>query len=301
VLGAVSLLFFVATHALFSQNTNVPDWGVPAQVKPGLEPNSAPRAYTLYLGWLGDAEDVGRLDEFRTGMMPRIRETATVNGYTPIGHRFGSEFLCMNIFGETCPELGPRVLLPNPFTGVPYADLLRIERLIVMKGPHLDLLRRALTPEWRLEFDGPYTQRFVRDLPNAALPGTVSWVSPGTAVEAEGPARSMAEQVRVTRSGERPTTIIFARLWWPGYQAEFGGDTLPVRAHRGIFVKVNVPAGPAEGVLTLRFQPPRLALGIAGAAGGLAIILVVLAFPGLGAFRGRRGSAVGKVSAASGA
>jgi hypothetical protein len=92
---------------------------LPAEVEPGLQPNSAPRAYTLYLGWLGDARDVDRLDEYRTGMMPRVREAATVNGYTPIGHKFGSELLCMNIFGETCPELGPRLFDREPETGGP--------------------------------------------------------------------------------------------------------------------------------------------------------------------------------------
>jgi hypothetical protein len=154
-LGAVSLLLFAATHAVFPLNTDIPDLSMPAQVEPGLQANSAPTSYTLYLGWLGDAADAGRLDEFRTGMMARVRETAMVNGYTPIGHRFGSEFLCMNIFGESCPELGPRLFDTDPETGARYVDLLRVDRLIAHKGPHLDLLRPSLGPAWRLEFDGP--------------------------------------------------------------------------------------------------------------------------------------------------
>jgi hypothetical protein len=275
--GAVSLLLFAATHALFTTNTDVPDWGVPARVEAGLLPNAAPGAYTLYLGWLGHPADIARLDEFQTGMMPRMQEAATVNGYTPIGHRFGTGFLCMNIFGETCPELGPRLFERDPGTGRPYVDLLRINRLIALKGPHLNRLRPALGNDWQLEFDGLRTQRFVRALPNAGLPGTVAWKSPNASVEAAGPARAAIERLRIAGSRGEPTTIVFARLWWPGYEAEFGQEKLAVRAHRGIFAAVDVPAGQEGGTLTLRYRPPHLALGIAAAVGGLATILTMLA------------------------
>jgi hypothetical protein len=201
----------------------------------------------------------------------------------------------MNIFGEPCPELGPRLFGRDPATGARYIDLFRINRLIAHKGPHLDLVRPFMTGGWRLAFDGPRTQRFVRILPNRNLPGTVSWVSRNTRLDSAGPARATAEQVQIARSGDRPTTIVFARLWWPGYEAEFGGEPLSVRAHRGIFAAVDVPAGAESGVLTLRFRPPYLSLGIAGLVGGFAIMLIVLGLPGLSGFaeprRSRRSGA----------
>jgi hypothetical protein len=89
LLGAVSLLFFVATHAVFPVNTDIPDWGLPAAVEPGLPPNSAPRSYTLYLGGVGNAADPAASTSTGPGMMPRVREVAAINGYTPIGHRVG--------------------------------------------------------------------------------------------------------------------------------------------------------------------------------------------------------------------
>jgi hypothetical protein len=276
LLAAVSLLLLVATHALFPINTDIPDLGLSAEVETGLQANAAPSAYTLYLGELGEYADVGRLAEFRTGMMPRVQEAATVNGYTPIGNRSVSEFLCMDIFGETCPEAAARVFERDPETGTPYVDLFRINRFIALKGPHLERLRPFLGEGWRLEFDGPRTQRFVRDLPNSGLPGTVAWVSPNSTVESAGPTRATTEQLRITRPSDQPTAVIFARLWWPGYQAEFDRQRLTVRAHRGIFVAVDVPAGAETGAITLRFRPPYLGLGIAGVVGGFAIILAVL-------------------------
>jgi hypothetical protein len=281
VLGGGSLLFFIATHAVFRGNPDIPDYGLPARVEGGLPANAAPEAYTLYLGWLGDPADAERLDEFRTGMMPRARETATLNGYTPIGHRFGSDWLCMNMFGETCPELGPHLFDRDPVTGIPYADMLRINRLVVMKGPHLSSVRPALNASWRLEYDGPRTQRFVRALPNATLPGTVAWVSQNASVAPAGPPHPTKEQVRVTRSGPNRTTVIFARLWWPGYQAEFNGREVPVRAYRDFLVAADLPAGADSGVLTLRFRPPYLNAGLAAMLAGFAVIRAVLAFPGL--------------------
>jgi hypothetical protein len=282
--AVVSLLLFTATHALFRTNTDVPDWGLSAEVTPGLEPNAAPSAYTLYLGWIGNAADAERLEEYQTGMMPRVREAATVNGYTPIGHRYSGEFLCMSMFGETCPELGPRLFERDPETGRRYIDLFRINRLIAHKGPHLDRLRPALGPAWQLEFDGPRTQRFVRRLPNRLLPGTVSWVSPGTELEAVGGVRPSREEIRIAGRRDEPVTIVFARQYWPGYNAEFEGETLPVRAHQGIFVAVDVPAGEQSGILTLRFRPPYVALGLAAAGIGFGIVLAVIGFPWLGGF-----------------
>jgi len=271
--GAVSLLLFTATHALFTTNPDVPDWGLPDEVEANLPANVAPRAYTLYLGWLGHPADVERLEEFRTGMMPRVRETATINGYTPIGHRFGSDFLCMNMFGETCPEGIPRLFEREPETGASYLDLMRVDRLIARKGPHLDWLRPQLDGTWRREFDGPRTERYVRDLPNAGLPGTVSWVSPGATVEADGSTHPTGERLRISRPAGQPTTVVFARQWWPGYQAEFEGEPLPVRAQAGIFVAVDVPTGAETGTVTLRYRPPYPRLGLAAVAAGLALLL----------------------------
>jgi hypothetical protein len=276
LLAAVSLLLLVATRALFPVNTHLADWRLPAEVEMELPANAVPSAYTLYLGTVGDPPDVERFAEFQTGMMPRVREVATVNGYTPIGHRFVSELLCMNSWGETCPEAAARLFERDPETGIRYVDLFRIDCIIAVKGPHLEALRPYLDEAWRLEFEGPHTQRFVRDLPNVALPGTVAWVSPNATVERAGRTRPTVEPLRIAKSPDRPATVVFARLWWPGYQAELDGRRLPVRAHRGIFAAVEVPAGVAAGVLTLRFRPPYLSVGIAGLVAGLTIILAVL-------------------------
>jgi hypothetical protein len=63
----------------------------------------------------------------------------------------------MNMFGETCPEGIPRLFERDPRTGARYLDLLRVNRLIALKGPHLDALLPALDKSWRLEFLGRRT------------------------------------------------------------------------------------------------------------------------------------------------
>jgi hypothetical protein len=276
--GGGSLGLFAATHAQFRLNTDVPDWGLPERVEANLPPVVVPGRIHHVFGWLGHPADVGRLGEFRTGMMPRVQEAAVINGYTPIGHRAGSDFLCMNMFGETCPEGIPRLFARDPATGARYLDLLRVNRLIAMKGPHLDQLRAVLDRTWRLEFLGRRTERYVRELPNAGLPGTVAWFSPGASAQGVGQAHATREQVRIAASADRPTRVVFARLWWPGYQAEFNGQTLPVRTHSGFLAAVDIPAAAGTGVLTLRYRPPYLGVGLASAAAGLALIAAVLAF-----------------------
>jgi uncharacterized membrane protein YfhO len=147
-----------------------------------------------------------------------------------------------------------------------------------MKGPHLDTLRKYLPKGWRLESDGRYTQRFARDLPNARLPGTVSWTTPDVTLEAIGKTRSFKESFRVEQRHGSRNKIVFARLWWPGYKAVFAGEEIPVRATHGIFVTVDLPGWPEKGELTLTYLPMRLTASLLSAAYGMALCLFVVLY-----------------------
>ena len=68
-----------------------------------------------------------------------------------------------------------------------------------------------------------------------------------------------------------PRTIIFARLWWPGYTARINGQPVPVIPHDNLLVRVDVPetfAGSAEIALSFRplsrgVRPYLIPLGVA--------------------------------------
>ena len=51
------------------------------------------------------------------------------------------------------------------------------------------------------------------------------------------------------------TTLIFPRVYWPGYTAEFNNKIIPVTQDKtGALVKIDIPAG-EEGVLRLSYFP----------------------------------------------
>jgi hypothetical protein len=300
VLIVVSLLFFVATRAQFIDNTQFyANWGMPSEVGEHALTDEVPRAYTMYLGDVGDTADKDRLKEFQTGNMPIEYGAPTIGGYSPIGHSTLQRTLCMSGFGETCPDAVVN-LFPVQGTGTSdgatdignskkvlisirnslgdrdkaLADLMRINRLIVMKGAWLDNATPYLK-DWRVEYDGRVTQRFVRDLPNDDLPGTVSWVSPGVKLEALGTPHATREKLSIGPH-DNNAHIIFSRLWWPGYRAQYNGTDIPVRAEMGIFASVYLPADSTGGTLLLSYLPPHLILSLVLALLGCVLMVLCL-------------------------
>ncbi len=283
-LGGAGFLFFILTRAVFPANYDNVNWTMSPARQDNALVNEAPGAYTFYLGSVGargkrNTLDPERLKEYQTGNMTLEYGVPSIGGYTPIGHAFLEIVLCQSIFGATCPNAAYHLFgASDPETGASTADLFRIDRVVAMKGPHLDTLGKYLPGEWRLESDGLYTQRFARDLPNARLPGTVSWTTPNVTLEATGKTGTLKESFRVEQRHGSPNKIVFARLWWPGYKAVFAGEEAPVRATHGIFVTVDLPLRPEKGELVLSYLPARLTASLLSFAFGTALCLFVVLF-----------------------
>ncbi len=284
-LGVCAFAFFVATRIVYPVNTDNLNLNMNPQRQETALGNGVPESYTFYLGSLGKRENYNRLNpdrlqEYQTGNMSLEYGIPSIGGYTPIGHAFLEVVMCLTIFSETCP-LAAYHLFANPDleTGAPTVDLFRINRIIAMKGAHLKALESYMPKkEWRLERDGRLTQTFVRDLPNAGLPGTVSWASPGLRLEGIGKPKTLLETVQVTQRSGGKGKVVFARLWWPGYKATFAGAEVPVRASHGIFVTVDLPNWPETGTLTLSYRPPKLGFSIFLALFGLMLCFLTLLF-----------------------
>jgi len=299
VLAGIAVLLLAGTRVLVKGNGNTSDWRV-SRFAPDLEmPVSAspPSAYGVHLGGSGFVQGVGRSPEYQTGFMTLQSGLPMVNGYSAIGHKPLLDLLCMNWAGATCPEAAHRLFETDPVTGMRVVDLFRIDRIMAAKGPHLDTLRPYLDPSWRLERDGRLGQLFVRELPQN-LPGSLAWLPGGLRVDEAGSATTDRESLRLNGATSGPTRLVFARLWWPGYRADLDGVRVPVEAHRGIFVSVDLPPG-ASGTLTLRFRPPPHRIGLAAtAAGALATLGGVVFFGRLfrRSGRGARGPAAGRLA-----
>ncbi|WP_127754456.1 hypothetical protein [Devosia sp. 1566] len=273
--GAVTLLLFTATHGLIRQNNAFEDVNFPRYSSAAADAltTDAPPAYEIVLGPAGYGTNPERAAEFVSGYIFFEQGKSRINGYSAIGHQPLTDLLCMPWNGSTCPEAATRLFAIEPETGQPFVDLFRINSIIAHRGEHLETLLPQLGSEWRLAFDGVYTQRYIREL--TTMPGSLAWASPGIAAAQTAPATFTQAKLRVANTGAEPGTLVFARAWWPGYRAELNGTPIAVRAVDGIFTAIDIAAG-SNGELRLFYAPPLLTAGLIGVALGLILTLTLL-------------------------
>ncbi|MGG5823244.1 hypothetical protein [Falsiroseomonas sp. HW251] len=185
---------------------------------------------------------------------------AAINGYSPIGHDGLFRLLCWSDSRWPCRDSAARLFMLEPVTGSTLAQLMRVTRIVAAQGPHAEAVRAALPPDWRITEEGPLRLVVATARSDGLLPGSLAWHDPGIRVETNGNAVAGRETLRVSAEGSAPRMLVFARTYWPGYAASLNGAPLPVRAHAGTFVAVDMPAG-AAGDLVLVFTPRGLREG----------------------------------------
>jgi hypothetical protein len=139
----------------------------------------------------------------------------------------------------------------------------------------LPLLDRS----WHRESKGEFTETFARKLPNADLPGMVGWIPPGTNIATTNRPRPLKEEYQLTHRPRKNDHIVFSRLWWPGYEAEFAGKKVSVHAEEGVFVTVDLPNdAPQDGILKLRYRPPYWIVSLSFFMAGLLLCVEMTVF-----------------------
>jgi hypothetical protein len=219
-----------------------------------------------------------RFGDILFGQMGLAQGRALVNGYSPIGHRGLAEQLCWTGARWTCPEAVLHMLRLDDATGASLAELMRVDIIFVDRATNLVPLGDSVPAPWRFARETPFAVVLERDLPAAHLPGSLSWPRIGLQARAIGEPGATLEALRIERRDPEVRRIVFARTYWPGYRATFDGADLPVRAHAGFLVAVDLPPAPASGELVLRFAPRGLEAGaaISAVAIGTLFLLAVL-------------------------
>lgn len=226
----------------------------------------------------------GAYDSLVFGNYARLLDADYVNAYTPVGHREFANLLCMNYAGSTCPAALDNVLAEEQVTGLPYVDLLAVDRLVIQREQYPDVLDRPLPAGWRWASVDDEVAVLERDEPLGWQTGHVA-AAPGVEVT-----DTASRSTRASATVASPTggTVVFSRLAWPGYTATLDGVPVPVREVRGIFLAVDVPPGTSEAHLEVRFEPPGLRLGLALMGFGLLVLLVLVVVDLRGRSRQRR-------------
>ncbi len=198
-----------------------------------------------------------------------------VNGYTPNGHYWFGEMLCMRWDSSVCPDSFRRLFTPEPSTGRPPVDLMKLDRVVLQRAMFPDAGNHPAPPGWKW-VDYPGHERYILVLEREQ--GLISTENGRIADAHQVEATSLSETDRTSRArvgSESGGRVVFARLAWPGYRASLNGRELPVREVSKAFVAVDIPPGTTDADLTVSWEPPGWRLGVASAAGGLVVLAVM--------------------------
>ncbi|WP_244976266.1 hypothetical protein [Nocardia huaxiensis] len=210
------------------------------------------------------------------GNYAKSLELDYVNGYTPTGHFYFGELLCMRWDSSVCPDAYKRLFTPEASTGRPLVDLMKLDRVVLQRALFPDVRDQPAPDGWKW-VDQPAAQSryiFVLEREN----GLVSTVNGRVSAEKNATATSLSETgttSRVRVSSASGGQVVFARLGWPGYRATLNGNPVPIKTVAKSFVAVDIPAGTQNAELVLTWRPPGWKIGLATGAAGLAGLAVL--------------------------
>lgn len=192
-----------------------------------------------------------------------------VSGYTPNGHFWFGEMLCMRWDTSVCPDAFRRAFAVEPSTGKPIVDLMNVDRVVLQKALYPNAGTEQAPEGWHWA-DYPDKARYIAVLERDAgllstRNGRVSAVEGGTATSVSE--SDTTSRVRV--SSESGGRVVFARLAWPGYRVTLDGRDVPFEVVAKSFVAVKIPAGTVNGDLAVTWRPPGWKIGAAGIAASL--------------------------------
>ena len=153
---------------------------------------------------------------------------------------------------------------PDPTTGVPLAELMRLDTVVVDPS-----LVKGVSPAagWSTTTRG--RSLVVHHDADYAWPGSrLSWAAPTVRIDSAETVGPQEQRVAISDTGSGGT-LVFAMLDWPGYTATLDGRPVKVGATQAGLLTVDLPAG-ASGTLVVHFAPPKLGIGLAGAGVGTA-------------------------------
>ncbi|MBL1078070.1 hypothetical protein JK358_27060 [Nocardia sp. 2] len=276
----MAAIFPIAWYQVHSIQPNLMQWHLPADRQEAMAAFPDFQGTTLQLGDRGllgpnDNSLDRAYGSLVFGNYAKDLELNYVQGYTPNGHFYFGEMLCMRWDGSTCPDAYRRLFAPDPATGRQLVDLMLLDRIVLQRAMFPDARNQPAPDGWHWA-DYPGHEQWISVLERDS--GLITTVN-GRVADAQGvTATSLGETptsstVRVT--SENGGRVVFARLGWPGYRATLNGKHVDIDTVSKVFVAVNIPAGTKDAELELTWRPPGWKVGIATGVAGLAGIAVL--------------------------
>ncbi|MEU0543682.1 hypothetical protein [Nocardia sp. NPDC005978] len=277
---AIAAVLPIAYFQVRSVHPNLMSWNLPANREEAKAafPDFAGRNIQLGDRGLiqpGENSLGGAYGSLVFGNYAKDLELNYVQGYTPNGHFYFGELLCMRWDGSVCPDAYRRMFAPEPTTGRTLVDLMLLDRVILQRAMFPDARNQPAPEGWHwADYAGHERWISVLERDN----GPISAVN-GRVADAQGvTATSISEtdttgRVRVT--SENGGRVVFARLGWPGYRATLNGRDIPFTTVANSFVAIDVPAGTRDAELVLTWRPPGWKIGMGTGAAGLAGLIAL--------------------------
>jgi hypothetical protein len=268
----ITIVFTVFSRGVGGfHNGAMPDWQIFPRISAEINLNSVDPYYNIYLvdnifnkKWYKNSDQY--IKDIGLGNVGLARNDPSINGYSPmqpsgLSRRFFSRGEHKaSVHGTTSMEAGIRGLEIEPVTGLSFFDLMRVKNVIAFNGEQADTFDREKTAEWRKTENREYATVFSHSLPNEMLPGSLSWPLQGVSVAEQSVATGTHEAMTLSLRSKNAHKLIFARTYWPGYEATFNGATVPVSAFAGFMLSVDLPADASAGKLELFYHVPYLKL-----------------------------------------
>ncbi|WSY61369.1 hypothetical protein OH799_35580 [Nocardia sp. NBC_00881] len=271
---AIVAMFPIAYFQVSAAQPTPMAWNLPAQRSEAKAAFPDFAGTTIQLGDRGllqpqDKSVEGAYGSLVFGNYARGVELDYVNGYTPSGHFYFGEMLCMRWDGSVCPDAYRRMFAPEPTTGRPLVDLMKLDRVVLQRALFPEAPNQPVPEGWKW-VDYPGHERYIAVLERVA--GPISTTNGRVADADDVTATSISETdttSRVRVSSAEGGRVVFSRLGWPGYRVTLNGKSIPITTVAKSFVAVQVPAGTQNAELVLTWRPPGWKIGIATAVAGV--------------------------------
>lgn len=262
----------------FPTNLGVSQWHMPVSRSAAKANFPDFHGVTLQLGQRPPSKTVAQAEStwrsLVAGNYARTLGLSYVNAYTAVGQENFSNLLCMDWVGGTCSKAEKYVFAVEPTTGMTYAELMGLDRVVLIKRSFPHAPAQGAPVGWHFVKNADQLAWVLqRTTARAPQPGRVV-ASPGVSVTHAAPSSNTTEAMTVT--SPNGGLVVFSRLWWPGYTAMLDGRPVPVGSLKGVFVTVRVPAGARSDRLDLSYRPPGTILGLILATGGVVLISALL-------------------------
>ncbi len=251
------------------ENLDIGDWGMPGRVSDYAGPLGLQSTQSLAL--YPSQDELPVAESARQGVFfgqsILLSPARSGVGYAPVGQRYAGEQMCLWVFGWLqCPE-GLRWLgSVEPTTGRQWIDLLGVNTLVSYK-PFVDKFGPALA-DWRETGSSADYLVLARQRPMPVV-GRMTYNSGGMGRVS---LISQSDKTQVYELERNPGGVaVFADVYWPGYTANFNGQSIPVVPLDNHLVSVQLP--PGSGTLTVTYRPAGSNAAIAALGLGLGLLL----------------------------